>query len=140
MVKKFYEIAFNRSYYSPLREAGLKTGGLKKPATSRNEKRNGCLFYIGNVKSPSLPKLVSNSPLPRFKIFHRLELCLTSVSLCFQLKAFYVDLLVPLETNLEKDTKVVQVSSIASTSILVGWHQRIRRFFFFLSFFLNNSM
>lgn len=25
-----------------------------------------------------------------------------------QLKAFYVDLLVPLETNLEKDTKVVQ--------------------------------
>lgn len=28
----------------------------------------------------------------------------------FQLKAFYVDLLVPLETNLEKDTKVVQVS------------------------------
>lgn len=26
-----------------------------------------------------------------------------------QLKAFYVDLLVPLETNLEKDTKVVQV-------------------------------
>ena len=27
----------------------------------------------------------------------------------FQLKAFYVDLLVPLETNLEKDTKVVQV-------------------------------
>jgi hypothetical protein len=27
-----------------------------------------------------------------------------------QLKAFYVDLLVPLETNLEKDTKVVQVS------------------------------
>lgn len=26
----------------------------------------------------------------------------------FQLKAFYVDLLVPLETNLEKDTKVVQ--------------------------------
>lgn len=29
--------------------------------------------------------------------------------LTFQLKAFYVDLLVPLETNLEKDTKVVQV-------------------------------
>lgn len=29
-----------------------------------------------------------------------------------QLKAFYVDLLVPLETNLEKDTKVVQVSKI----------------------------
>lgn len=28
--------------------------------------------------------------------------------LSFQLKAFYVDLLVPLETNLEKDTKVVQ--------------------------------
>ncbi|KAL6267238.1 hypothetical protein P5V15_000313 [Pogonomyrmex californicus] len=27
-----------------------------------------------------------------------------------ELKAFYVDLLVPLETNLEKDTKVVQVS------------------------------
>lgn len=26
----------------------------------------------------------------------------------WQLKAFYVDLLVPLETNLEKDTKVVQ--------------------------------
>jgi hypothetical protein len=26
-----------------------------------------------------------------------------------QLKAFYVDLLVPLETNLEKDTKVIQV-------------------------------
>ncbi|EEB14775.1 insulin receptor tyrosine kinase substrate, putative [Pediculus humanus corporis] len=25
------------------------------------------------------------------------------------LKAFYVDLLVPLETNLEKDTKVVQI-------------------------------
>ncbi|KAF7271615.1 hypothetical protein GWI33_015537 [Rhynchophorus ferrugineus] len=29
-------------------------------------------------------------------------------SFLFQLKAFYVDLLVPLETNLEKDTKVVQ--------------------------------
>lgn len=35
-----------------------------------------------------------------------------SFSLCLwylQLKAFYVDLLVPLETNLERDTKVVQV-------------------------------
>lgn len=32
-------------------------------------------------------------------------------SLSLQLKAFYVDLLVPLETNLEKDTKVVQVSN-----------------------------
>ena len=31
----------------------------------------------------------------------------------FQLKAFYVDLLVPLETNLEKDTKVVQVRGVA---------------------------
>lgn len=33
-----------------------------------------------------------------------------SFYICFalQLKAFYVDLLVPLETNLEKDTKVVQ--------------------------------
>lgn len=35
--------------------------------------------------------------------------------LCFrffflQLKAFYVDLIVPLESNIEKDTKVVQVS------------------------------
>lgn len=29
-------------------------------------------------------------------------------SIASQLKAFYVDLLVPLETNLEKDTKVVQ--------------------------------
>lgn len=29
--------------------------------------------------------------------------------LYLQLKAFYVDLLVPLETNLEKDTRVVQV-------------------------------
>ena len=28
----------------------------------------------------------------------------------FQLKAFYVDLLVPLETNIDKDTKVVAVS------------------------------
>jgi len=27
----------------------------------------------------------------------------------FQLKAFYVDLIVPLETNLEKDIKIVQV-------------------------------
>lgn len=35
--------------------------------------------------------------------------CLTcSNCLAPQLKAFYVDLLVPLETNLEKDTKVVQ--------------------------------
>lgn len=35
----------------------------------------------------------------------------TVISCCsfhFQLKAFYVDLLVPLETNLEKDTKVIQ--------------------------------
>lgn len=31
-----------------------------------------------------------------------------------QLKAFYVDLLVPLETNLEKDTKVVQVSDTST--------------------------
>lgn len=30
------------------------------------------------------------------------------ITFCLQLKAFYVDLLVPLETNLEKDTKVVQ--------------------------------
>lgn len=37
--------------------------------------------------------------------------CLINIVLLFlsQLKAFYVDLLVPLETNLEKDTKVVQV-------------------------------
>ena len=29
-----------------------------------------------------------------------------------QLKAFYVDLIVPLESNIEKDTKVVQVRCI----------------------------
>lgn len=36
----------------------------------------------------------------------------------FQLKAFYVDLLVPLETNLERDTKVVQVSNAPGQCIL----------------------
>jgi hypothetical protein len=43
--------------------------------------------------------------------------------LTFQLKAFYVDLLVPLETNLEKDTKVVQVSK--SSKMIPG--RRISR-------------
>lgn len=136
MVKKFHE--FNRSYHSSLNKLENRVGqaGCKnqqQPATSRNGRRNGCLFHIGNVKSPSLPKLVSNSPLPRFKIFHRLELCLTSVSLCFQLKAFYVDLLVPLETNLEKDTKVVQVS--CSSPRPVSWWDDTSDFLSFFLFF-----
>lgn len=38
-----------------------------------------------------------------------------------QLKAFYVDLLVPLETNLEKDTKVVQVRSNSCKTLSVLW-------------------
>ena len=36
---------------------------------------------------------------------------LSSFDFVWQLKAFYVDLLVPLESNIEKDTKVVQVIS-----------------------------
>ncbi|XP_024884270.1 brain-specific angiogenesis inhibitor 1-associated protein 2-like, partial [Temnothorax curvispinosus] len=38
----------------------------------------------------------------------RVYIIISLSHLTFQLKAFYVDLLVPLETNLEKDTKVVQ--------------------------------
>lgn len=44
--------------------------------------------------------------------YFRMGRKLINVCFTFQLKAFYVDLLVPLETNLEKDTKVVQVSEL----------------------------
>ena len=44
-----------------------------------------------------------------------------------QLKAFYVDLLVPLETNLEKDTKVVQVCTLLIQVILFN------KYFFYYS-------
>ena len=40
-----------------------------------------------------------------------LLMALSSFDFVWQLKAFYVDLLVPLESNIEKDTKVVQVIS-----------------------------
>lgn len=50
----------------------------------------------------------------------------------FQLKAFYVDLLVPLETNLEKDTKVVQVMNIYTTFLYkfkyFHVYKRVRRY------------
>lgn len=47
-----------------------------------------------------------------------------SLTFIFQLKAFYVDLLVPLETNLEKDTKVVQVctSNIQLKLLTNSWY------------------
>lgn len=55
-----------------------------------------------------------------FSIFH---LFLFFFSL--QLKAFYVDLIVPLESNIEKDTKVVQVSPFSANIAvsLVGFIQ-----------------
>lgn len=43
--------------------------------------------------------------------FTSIESKICNCDFFFQLKAFYVDMLVPLETNLEKDTKVVQVRS-----------------------------
>lgn len=45
----------------------------------------------------------------RFLLF---VFCYFVVFLRMQLKAFYVDLIVPLESNIEKDTKVVQVSGL----------------------------
>jgi hypothetical protein len=53
-----------------------------------------------------------NRSTPQIVGFLISELRVTKRFALLQLKAFYVDLLVPLETNLEKDTKVVQVSNI----------------------------
>lgn len=77
---EFYEAASSGWNTITTVEGGLKAGqtaARKFVGKIAKEEGNG-LFYtsMGNVKSPSLPKLVSNSlsALPCIKIFHCLEL------------------------------------------------------------------
>lgn len=66
------------------------------------------LFFLAQKKRRNR-KITSRSARSYRIPSNKCEYSYVLFCFCLQLKAFYVDLLVPLETNLEKDTKVVQV-------------------------------
>lgn len=84
-----------------------------KPLVFNNEKGDACSPKRYKRVGYLLRSLVPNFHISSFMFLlwpiFSLSIHMKSSQLFFQLKAFYVDLLVPLETNLEKDTKVVQV-------------------------------
>lgn len=95
-------------YFSPVSNASV-CGGKTWETIFLAFTRSRPLWYTLNFV-----RIFAHSQLNNFPLMSMFWFCYAYSD---QLKAFYVDLLVPLETNLEKDTKVVQVKQIKRNSL-----------------------